>query len=712
MKRTNLARFLLFSFALIFATFILPAISGCGGGGGGSASPDTTGTVRGTVTGQSGSPLSGAEVSIGSATATTDSDGKYTLSGIPGGSRTLTAKCSGYQDYNVSVQVTAGQAVDSSFQMTLLPQTGSVSGKVTNTSQAPLANANVKIGDVSARSAQDGSYTLTGIPAGSRTITATMAGYVNLSETVEVQAGQAATRNLVMSPIPPTTGSISGIVSSSGGAPISGVLMGAGNITDTTDSNGAYSLGGVPSGGNTLLAGKTGYLNQSIAVTVTAGQDLVRNVTLSSSTLSFQNFDSDNGSYTSGGTSSSWQWGTPTAGIGPGAAYSLPYCWGTNLSGDYNNSESSTLTSPAVNLSSLSGKGQIKLSWRQWLRTEPSNDTARVQVSNDNGSSWTDVYGPASGDVDTAWTERSVILENTYAVSNFRVRFYLNTNASTTMHGWYIDDVKVEQHQPTFYALITGINDYPGTGSDLSYCINDASDIRASLQQCPGWWGHSQITYLTDSAVNVGAIHAGIDQVKAAAGPGDCFIFFYSGHGTNEVGNAALAVWDGAGWGFVTDSDMQSWMTGMPCPSTIILDTCFSGGMMGRSVIEGAKAKVYTGAPGFDPYFDKGWIFHKGAKALDALDNLVGLAACTGTELSWELQSLQNGVFTYYVTQGLGSGTTIGPADTSGDGAISAEEAYNYASPLVTSTVSSQHPQMVDNYPTAASHSSGLKIKF
>jgi len=128
------------------------------------------------------------------------------------------------------------------------------------------------------------------------------------------------------------------------------------------------------------------------------------------------------------GTGSLWNWGIPLS--GPGAAHSGTKVWGTNLTGNYPGSASEALYSPNLNLSSLAGESAFELSWWQWLKTEANYDFAWVDVSKDGGSTWQTVYGPVSGDVSLSWTRKTVLLDSTYAVSNFRVRFWLSSDDS------------------------------------------------------------------------------------------------------------------------------------------------------------------------------------------------------------------------------------------------------------------------------------------
>lgn len=76
-------------------------------------------------------------------------------------------------------------------------------------------------------------------------------------------------------------------------------------------------------------------------------------------------------------------------------------------------------------------------------------------------------------------------------------------------------------------ALCIGINDYPGTGSDLQGCVNDANDWAAVL----GERGFSVQTLL-DAQATKAAMVAAFEQLIASGDSGDVLVITYSGHGT------------------------------------------------------------------------------------------------------------------------------------------------------------------------------------
>jgi hypothetical protein len=76
-------------------------------------------------------------------------------------------------------------------------------------------------------------------------------------------------------------------------------------------------------------------------------------------------------------------------------------------------------------------------------------------------------------------------------------------------------------------ALCIGINDYPGTGSDLAGCVNDARDWAAALSDR----GFS-VTEMLDRDATRKAMKDGFESIVSGATSDDTVVITYSGHGT------------------------------------------------------------------------------------------------------------------------------------------------------------------------------------
>lgn len=161
--------------------------------------PDATGrdfvgtlvtyAISGRASDGSGNPLSGVSISDGAGhTATTDGSGNYTLSGLAVGTYTVTPSKSGYTFSPASRTVSVPpSATGRDFVGT--PVTYSISGNVRDDSGNPMAAVAISDG-AGHRATTDGSgsYTLSGLVAGTYFLTPSKGGYVFLpaSSTVSV----------------------------------------------------------------------------------------------------------------------------------------------------------------------------------------------------------------------------------------------------------------------------------------------------------------------------------------------------------------------------------------------------------------------------------------------------------------------------------------------------------------------------------------------
>src|SRR5215469_14179887 len=237
-----------------------------------------TGTLTGTVTDTSGSPLANASVTSGSASAKTAPDGTYTLTNVNADTATVTASLSGYNDASVQVTVTAG-ANNNVPALQLAPiNPGDITGSVVDGNGNPIVGVAVTGGGLATVTDSSGNYTLHNEPAGSITFTASANGFQPASETVTVTAGTTTTA-------PPMTltsnlGNVTGKVTDTSANPIGGATVSFGAGTTTTDATGTYNFTNIPAGTIQLVASASGFQSVTQNVTVTGGKTTTANFTL------------------------------------------------------------------------------------------------------------------------------------------------------------------------------------------------------------------------------------------------------------------------------------------------------------------------------------------------------------------------------------------------------------------------------------------------
>ena len=145
------------------------------------------------------------------------------------------------------------------------------------------------------------------------------------------------------------------------------------------------------------------------------------------------------------------------------------------------------------------------------------------------------------------------------------------------------------------YALLIGIDDYPGTGSDLRGPVDDANLIRDALIDRYDF-PEENIVLLTDEEATREGIANAFVRHLGQAGPDGVAVFYYSGHGTQIGQNIGLTQPldpepDGTDeglyvWGLTNESsiilDEELGYLAEQLPSNrtlLIVDACFSGTM-------------------------------------------------------------------------------------------------------------------------------------
>jgi hypothetical protein len=302
--------------------------------------------------------------------------------------------------------------------------------------------------------------------------------------------------------------------------------------------------------------------------------------------------------------------------------------------------------------------------------------------------------------------------------------------------------------RPEIVALIIGISDYqhlgpapdagelPDTwGYDLANPHLDRDDMKILLEQdlgvaqeniyeycggpgetAPPMTGETGLNAVAACSLATRAnVVAGFVQLDSMEDKDTTVIIYYSGHGgqtPDTSGDEAdgydefIAMYDTntSPGGFVnvlTDDDLDGLLADLESEHiVVILDSCFSGSMMDTLAMQRAGDLQPRGLvhPTIAPRMDAS------AESQAALSELVGpgrliITGGTGDQTTWESDTLQNGVFTYYYLEGLQDGLN----DANQDGIISTEEAYWFSKDLVdewvfTSQGMHQNPDIADQY--------------
>ncbi len=133
------------------------------------------------------------------------------------------------------------------------------------------------------------------------------------------------------------------------------------------------------------------------------------------------------------------------------------------------------------------------------------------------------------------------------------------------------------------HALCIGINDYPGTGSDLAGCVNDANDWAAAFAD-RGF----TVKKLLDRQATGKAIRGAIASIVTGARRGDSIVVQFSGHGSfvpdldgdePDGTDECLCPYDLKEKGPITDDDLFELFSAQREGVRIVMisDSCHSG---------------------------------------------------------------------------------------------------------------------------------------
>ncbi len=217
-------------------------------------------------------------------------------------------------------------------------------------------------------------------------------------------------------------------------------------------------------------------------------------------------------------------------------------------------------------------------------------------------------------------------------------------------------------------SLHIGINNYPGTKSDLKGCVNDAEDWQEELTKR----GFSS-TILLDSQATKAEIVKEFTKIIEATGPDDIAVITYSGHGTwvpdingDEVDgrDEGLCPWDIAKGNVLLDDELVNIFRTRGWSSRVIFisDSCHSGTV--SRAIPGMLDEEDGTTPRYlapEVFIDDPFILNQARTVEKEVNQCLPEAAallisgCKDTEYSYDanFKGKPNGAFTYVALQEL-----------------------------------------------------------
>jgi formylglycine-generating enzyme required for sulfatase activity len=216
------------------------------------------------------------------------------------------------------------------------------------------------------------------------------------------------------------------------------------------------------------------------------------------------------------------------------------------------------------------------------------------------------------------------------------------------------------------WAVLIGVNEYLDPKiPDLKYCVADARRVFETLTK-HGGFDPQRVLLIVDDQPRAHLrplrmnLHRQIGDWLANCRPEDTVVVTFSGHGfvDSDTGEGFLAPADCEkdnlrATGFPTERLRQMLRDCAARQKLLILDCCHAGA-------------VRSGEPTGATSEELSQVFTKA-------QGLITLASSRKDEVSYEWSAKQQGLFTYYLVEGL-----AGAADYDGDGVVNVDELYRY----------------------------------
>ena len=172
------------------------------------------------------------------------------------------------------------------------------------------------------------------------------------------------------------------------------------------------------------------------------------------------------------------------------ASYSGVYSWTDSPNSGYADNASTSLRMTI----DLSPALMPVLSFRHQFSLQENGDYGYVEVSNNGGASWRQIYFVTGGT--SKWLRELVDLGEWAGQANVIVRFRMASNGSTTSNGWLLDDLRIAETPagPVGYPFFDDMEG--GTGDWISGSWELAAEGASGIQS---WTDSPQGNYTLDT---------------------------------------------------------------------------------------------------------------------------------------------------------------------------------------------------------------------
>ena len=237
-----------------------------------------------------------------------------------------------------------------------------------------------------------------------------------------------------------------------------------------------------------------------------------------------------------------------------------------------------------------------------------------------------------------------------------------------------------------YRALIVANSDYPGEKSDLVGPVGDAKLMRRVFA-AQNFTDGKMRSILVKENLKKAEFLAAIQEAYAGANENDISYFYYSGHGYNKDGISYLCMVDaplGANdplslW--ISVNELRAALDQVPGKKVLILDSCNSGGFIGKSALDGSTGATPVASGEHSRDFVE-TVMREFRPEVASPNYLIGneykvLAASSENEYSYEDKLEKLGKFTKVLAEAAGVDGEL-KADADGDHQASLEEVFVY----------------------------------
>ncbi len=199
-----------------------------------------------------------------------------------------------------------------------------------------------------------------------------------------------------------------------------------------------------------------------------------------------EDFNATDGGWTSGGENDPWEHGVP-ADDHTSEAHSAPNAWATDLAGSPGDNVDAWVMSPTINLSAADSDPVFEF-WTSY-NTESCCDGAWVEVSTDDGETWTKLGDDTTGrnwynrtsdewaGRSEGWVLASHVLTGTAGERDVRVRVFYSSDFSADLGAFVFDDITIRE--PTGPNLAVTLEPLPETCGQVRATISNVGEGNA-----------------------------------------------------------------------------------------------------------------------------------------------------------------------------------------------------------------------------------------